>query len=57
MRQITQYSLLVVILALLISIAVVSTRSIATTNANKSLLDEIQDSDLASHELVSSNLD
>jgi hypothetical protein len=57
MRQITQYSLLVAILALLIYIAVVSTGSIATTNANKSSLDEIQDSDLASHELVSSNLD
>ena len=57
MRQITQYSLLVVILALLIYIAVVSTGSIATTNANKSSLDEIQDSDLASYELVSSNLD
>ena len=57
MRQITQYSLLVAILALLIYIAVVSTGSIATTNANKSSLDEIQDSDLASYELVSSNLD
>ena len=31
--------------------------SIATTNQNKSTLDEIQDSDLASYELVSSNLD
>jgi hypothetical protein len=57
MREITQYSLLVAILAVLIYIAVISTGSIATTNANKNSLSEIRDSNLASYELVSSNLD
>ena len=57
MREITQYTLLVAILAILIYIAVLSTGSIATTNANKTSLSEIQDSNLASYELVSSNLD
>jgi hypothetical protein len=57
MKEVTQYTLLVAILALLIYIAVVSTGSIATTNQNKSSLSELQDSDLASYELVSGNLD
>ena len=57
MREITQYTLLVAILALLIYIAVVSTGSIATTIQNKSSLYEIQDSNLAAYQLVSSNLD
>ena len=57
MREVTQYTLLVAILAILIYIAVVSTGSIATTNANKNSLSEIQDSNLASYELVSGNLD
>ena len=57
-KEVTQYTLLVVILALLIYIAVVSTGSIATTtNQNESSIDEIQDSDLASYELVSGSLD
>ena len=57
MREVTQYTLLVAILALLIYIAVLSTGSIATTSANKNSLSEIQDSNLASYELVSGNLD
>ena len=57
MREVTHYTLLVAILAVLIYIAVVSTGSVATTNANKNSLSEIQDSDLASYELVSGNLD
>ena len=57
-KEVTQYTLLVAILALLIYIAVVSTGSIATTtNQNKSSLDEINESNLAAYELVSGNLD
>ena len=47
MREVTQYTLLVAILAVLIYIAVVSPGSIATTNQNKSSLSEIQDANLA----------
>ena len=57
MKEVTQYTLLVAILAVLIYIAVVSTGTVATTNQNKSSLSELQDSDLASYELVSGNLD
>ncbi len=57
MKEVTQYTLLVAILAVLIYIAVVSTGTVATTNQNKNSLSEIQDSDLASYELVSGNLD
>jgi hypothetical protein len=57
MKEVTQYTMLVAILAVLIYIAVLSTGSIATTNANKNSLSQIQDSNLASYELVSSNLD
>ena len=57
MREVTQYTLLVAILAILIYIAVVSTGSIATTNQNKSSLSEIQDANLAEYQLVSNNLD
>ena len=57
MREVTQYTLLVAILAILIYIAVVSTGSIATTMQNKSSLSEIQDSNLAEYQLVSGNLD
>jgi hypothetical protein len=57
MKEVTQYTMLVAILAVLIYIAVLSTGSIATTNANKNPLSQIQDSNLASYELVSSNLD
>jgi len=57
MKEITQYSLLVAILAVLIYIAVISTGTVATTDQNKTSLSELQDSNSASHELVSSNLD
>ena len=57
MREVTQYTLLVAILAILIYIAVVSTGSIATTNTDKSSLSEIQDANLAEYQLVSNNLD
>jgi hypothetical protein len=59
MKEVTQYTLLVAILALLIYIAVVSTGSIVTTttNQNESSLSEIQDANLASYELVSDSLD
>ncbi|MGZ5511400.1 MAG: hypothetical protein ACXWFC_13150, partial [Nitrososphaeraceae archaeon] len=57
MREVTQYTLLVAILAILIYIAVVSTGSIATNNANKNSLSEIQDANLAEYQLVSGNLD
>ena len=57
MKEITQYTLLVAILAVLIYIAVISTGTVATTDQNKSSLSKIQDSNSASHELVSSNLD
>jgi hypothetical protein len=57
MREITQYTLLVAILAVLIYIAVVSTGTVATTGQNKSSLDEIHESNTAAYELVSGNLD
>ena len=57
MREITQYTLLVAILAVLIYIAVVSTGSIATSNPNKNSLSEIKDANLAEYQLVSGNLD
>ena len=57
MREVTQYTLLVSILAVLIYIAVVSTGTVATTNQNKSSLSEIQDANLAEYQLVSGNLD
>jgi hypothetical protein len=57
MKEITQYTLLVAILAVLIYIAVVSTGTVATTNQNKSSIDQIQDSNLAEYQLVSGNLD
>ena len=58
MREITQYTLLVAILAILIYIAVVSTGTVATTTGqNKSSHDEIHESNLAAYELVSGNLD
>jgi hypothetical protein len=56
-KEVTQYTLLVAILAILIYIAVVSTGTIATTNPNKSSLSEIQDANLAEYQLVSGNLD
>lgn len=57
-KEVTQYTLLVAILALLIYIAVVSTGSIATTTSqNKSSVDEIHESNIAAYELVSGNLD
>ena len=57
-KEVTQYTLLVAILALLIYIAVVTTGSIATTtNQDKNSIDEIKDSNIATHELVSGNLD
>jgi hypothetical protein len=57
-KEITQYTLLVAILAVLIYIAVVSTGMIATTTTqNENSIDKIQDSDLASYELVSGSLD
>ena len=57
MREVTQYTLLVAILAILIYIAVVSTGSIATNSQNKNAVSELQDSNLASYELVSDNFD
>ena len=57
MKEVTQYTLLVAILAVLIYIAVVSTGTIATTTQNKSSLSEIQDSNLAEYQLVSGSLD
>ena len=57
MKEVTQYTLLVSILAILIYIAVISTGSIATTNTNKNSLSEIQDANLAEYQLVSGNLD
>jgi hypothetical protein len=57
MKEVTQYTLLVAILAVLIYIAVISTGTVATTDQNKSSLSKIQDSNSASYELVSSNLD
>ena len=57
MKEVTQYTLLVAILAVLIYIAVISTGTVATTDQNKSSLSKIQDSNSASHALVSSNLD
>ena len=57
MREVTQYTLLVASLAILIYIAVVSTGSIATINTNKNSLSEIQDANLAEYQLVSNNLD
>jgi hypothetical protein len=58
-KEITQYTLLVAILAVLIYIAVVTTGSIATitTNQDKSSVEEIQDSNSATYELVAGNLD
>ena len=53
MREVTQYTLLVAILAVLIYIAVVSTGSITTTSQNKNSVSEIQDSNLAEYQLVS----
>jgi hypothetical protein len=57
MKEVTQYTLLVAILAVLIYIAVVSTGTVATTNQNKSSLTQLQDSNLAEYQLVSGNLD
>ena len=57
MKEITQYTLLVAILAVLIYIAVVSTGTVATTNQNKNSLTELQDSNLAEYQLVSGSLD
>ena len=57
MKEVTQYTLLVAILAVLIYIAVISTGTVATTNQNKGSLSELQDSNLASYELISGNLD
>jgi hypothetical protein len=57
MREVTQYTMLVAILAILIYIAVVSTGSIATNSQNKNAVSELQDSNLASYELVSDNFD
>ena len=57
MREVTQYTLLVAILAILIYIAVVSTGSIATSNPNKNAVSEIEDANLAEYQLVSGNLD
>jgi len=57
MREITQYTLLVAILAVLIYIAVISTGTVATTPQDKSSVSELQDSNLAEYQLVSGNLD
>ena len=57
MKEVTQYTLLVAILAVLIYIAVVSTGTVATTNQNKSSIDQLHDSNLAEYQLVSGNLD
>jgi hypothetical protein len=57
MKEITQYTLFVAILAVLIYIAVVSTGTVATTGQNKSSLDEIHDSNTATYDLVSGSLD
>ena len=57
MKEITQYTLLVAILAILIYIAVISTGTVATTNQDKNSIDELQDSNLAEYQLVSGNLD
>jgi hypothetical protein len=57
MKEITQYTLLVAILAVLIYIAVVSTGTVATTNQNKNSITELQDSNLAEYQLVSGSLD
>jgi len=59
-KEVTQYTLLVAILALLIYIAVVTTGSITTTTTtiqDENSVDEIQESNLATYELVSGNLD
>ena len=57
-KEITQYTLLVAILAILIYIAVISTGTVVTTtNQNESSLSGIQDSDLAEYSLVSGSLD
>ncbi|HSF49419.1 MAG TPA: hypothetical protein VLA74_01555 [Nitrososphaeraceae archaeon] len=56
-KEITQYTLLVAILAVLIYIAVVSTGTVATTNQNKNSITELQDANLAEYQLVSGNLD
>jgi hypothetical protein len=56
-KEITQYTLLVAILAVLIYIAVVSTGTVATTNQNKNSITELQDSNLAEYQLVSGSLD
>ena len=56
-KEVTQYTLLVAILAVLIYIAVINTGTIATTTQNKSSISEIQDANLASYELVSDSLD
>ena len=42
MKKITQYTLLVAILAILIYIAVISTGTVATTNQDKNSIDELQ---------------
>ena len=57
MREVTQYTLLVAILAVLIYIAVVSPGSITTTNPNKNAVSEIEDSNSAEYQLVSKNFD
>ena len=57
MREVTQYTLLVAILAILIYIAVVITGLIATSNPNKNSLSEMKDANLAEYQLVSGNLD
>ena len=56
-KEVTQYTLLVGILAILIYIAVISTGTVATTTQNKNSITELQDSNLAAYELVSDNLD
>ncbi len=56
-KEITQYTLLVAILAVLIYIAVINTGTIVTTNQNKNSLTELQDANLAEYQLVSGNLD
>gem|GEM_PF-541518 len=57
MKELTQYTLLVAILAVLIYIAVISTGTVATTTQNESPVSELQDSNLAEYELVSDSLD
>ena len=57
MKEVTQYTLLVAILAILIYIAVISTGTVATTTPNKNSVDEIHDSNLAEYKLVSNSLD